>query len=137
MDFAFDTTTLELTGALESFMSDVVYPSEPIARRQFAEDPGSWSPAPVVEDLKAEKSQLEAASSELERLNRKLETVRNDIAAAEAEQGAVNKKLGGLGTEIDTARRDLAEARHALAEPDCEPGRGRFAAIAERLPLRQ
>jgi uncharacterized protein YPO0396 len=86
-----------------------------------------------VEDLKAEKSQLEAASSELERLNRKLETVRNDIAEAEAEQGAVNKKLGGLGTEIDTARRDLAETRHTLAEPDCEPGRGRFAAIAERM----
>src|SRR5260370_733980 len=71
-----------------------------------------------VEDLKAEKTQLEAASSELERLNRKLETVRNDIAEAEAEQGAGNKKLGGLGTEIDTARGDLAEARHPPAQPD-------------------
>ncbi len=86
-----------------------------------------------VEDLKAEKRQLEATSSELERLNRKLESVKVDIAAAEGEQGTVNKKIGGLGTEINTARRDLDEARRALAEPDCEPARERFTAIAGRM----
>ena len=100
--------------------------------REFAEI--DWqSLVNRVEDLKAEKRELEEASTELEQLNRRLESVKQEITTAEDERGTVNKRIGSLGNEIETARRDLGEARQALAEPDCEPARGRFPAITERM----
>ena len=47
-----------------------------------------------IAELKAERRKLEAASAELARLNRELETVREQINAAEAAHGGVQQRLG-------------------------------------------
>lgn len=86
-----------------------------------------------IEELKAEKRRLEAASSELERLSRELESVREKIAAAEAGKGGITKVTGALEGDVASAGRDLAEAHQTLAEPDCEPARESFPAIADLL----
>ncbi len=56
MDFSFDARTEELRSSLTSFMDEHVYPAEPVAHAQLdvlrAQD--DWSPAPILEDLKAE-----------------------------------------------------------------------------------
>jgi uncharacterized protein YPO0396 len=83
-----------------------------------------------VEELKAEKRRLEEASSELERLNRQLESVREQITAAEAGQGDITKLIGGFDSEVASAERDLAEAESTLADPECEAAREFFPAIA-------
>jgi acyl-CoA dehydrogenase len=54
MDFAADERTEELRSRLELFMRDRVYPAEAVLDRQLAESPESWSPPPIVEELKAE-----------------------------------------------------------------------------------
>src|ERR1022692_3209740 len=83
-----------------------------------------------VEELKAEKRRLEEASSELERLNRELGSVRGQITAAEAGQGDITKLIGGFDSEVASAERDLAEAESTLADPECEAAREFFPAIA-------
>jgi uncharacterized protein YPO0396 len=89
-----------------------------------------------VEDLEAEKRRLEEASGELERLTRQLETVKKHIMATEAERESGNGQIGSLGNEIKMASRSLDEARKVLADPECEPARAHFPAIAERLAAR-
>ena len=86
-----------------------------------------------IENLAAEKRTLEQASQELERLTREIERVQRDIETAEAEQEKLTARVGSLGNEIETACRSLEEAESVLAEPDCEPARAHFAAIATRL----
>ncbi|MGZ5420650.1 MAG: acyl-CoA dehydrogenase family protein [Aeromicrobium sp.] len=54
MEFAFDATTEELRGKLNAFMDEFVYPAEPVAHQQLADNPDAWGPAPILEDLKAE-----------------------------------------------------------------------------------
>jgi len=54
MDFAFDARTEELRDKLNAFMDEFVYPAEPVAHQQLADNPDSWSPPPVLEDLKVE-----------------------------------------------------------------------------------
>jgi acyl-CoA dehydrogenase len=54
MDFALDDTTQRLLSALDDFMQEKVYPAEPVLEAQLAEHPDSWSPPPIVEELKAE-----------------------------------------------------------------------------------
>src|SRR6266702_2702481 len=66
------------------------------------------------EQLKAEKRELEAASAELARLNRELETVRGQIIAAEGAHGEVQQRLGSLDSEIARAGRSRAEATATL-----------------------
>ena len=83
-----------------------------------------------IEELKAEKRRLEEASSELERLNRQLESAREQIAAAEAGQGDITKLIGGFDSEVASAEQGLAEASRTLADPECEPARECFPAIA-------
>jgi len=84
-------------------------------------------------ELRAEKLELEAVSSELARLSRELETVREQIGAAEAAHGEAQKGLGSIGTRIERAEAELAEAAAVLAEPDCDPARAQFTAIAGLL----
>jgi uncharacterized protein YPO0396 len=100
--------------------------------REFAEI--DW-PAVVnrTEELKAEKRQREAASAELARLSRELETVRRRIGAAEEDHGAAQQRLGSVDSEIARTERIRGEVSAALAEPGCEPARARFEAIASLL----
>lgn len=52
------------------------------------------------EELRAEKRELEAASAELARLNRELETLRGQIGATEDAHGDIQQQLGRVGNEI-------------------------------------
>jgi acyl-CoA dehydrogenase len=54
VDFAFDDTTTELLARLQAFLDEKVYPAEPVLEQQLAENPDSWAPQPIVEQLKAE-----------------------------------------------------------------------------------
>src|SRR3954447_13037190 len=54
MDFAFDTTTLELQERLLAFMDEHVYPAEERFRAEVAQAADPWATPPVVEELKRE-----------------------------------------------------------------------------------
>jgi uncharacterized protein YPO0396 len=86
-----------------------------------------------TEALKAERRQLEAASAELARLSRELETARAQIKDTEDEHGDVRGRLGGVDGEMTRAGRIRDEVSATLAEPDCESARARFEAIAGLL----
>jgi uncharacterized protein YPO0396 len=90
-----------------------------------------------TEELKTEKRELAAASAELARLSRELATVGEQISAAEGTHGEVQQRLGSVDNEITRARRILDEAGVTLAEPDSEPARGHFEAIAGLLAQAQ
>ena len=86
-----------------------------------------------TEELRAEKRELEAASAELARLNRELETVRDQIGVADGTHGEVQQRLGSLDNEITRAGRSREEATATLGEPGCEPALAQFAAITGLL----
>jgi uncharacterized protein YPO0396 len=86
-----------------------------------------------AEQLRAEKRELEAASAELARLNRDLDTVKGQISGADEKLRALNGSLGGLGARHQTAENVLHEAQEILAEDACDPARGEFAAIGDML----
>jgi uncharacterized protein YPO0396 len=86
-----------------------------------------------TEVLKAERRQLEAASDELARLSRELETAREQIKVAEHGHGEVRGRLGSVEAEMTRAGRIRDEVSATLAEPDCGPARARFEAIAALL----
>ena len=86
-----------------------------------------------TEELKAERRQLEAASTELARLSRELERVREQITGAEGAHGEVQQRLGSIAAEIARAERIRGEVSARLAEPGCEPTRPYFEAIAGLL----
>jgi acyl-CoA dehydrogenase len=55
MDFAYDERTRELAGRLQAFLTEHVYPAEPLLAEQVADARGTdreWSRPPVVESLK-------------------------------------------------------------------------------------
>jgi len=52
--FGFDAKTEELRDKLNAFMDEVVYPAEPIADQQLADNPERWGPPPILEELKTE-----------------------------------------------------------------------------------
>src|SRR3954447_13318235 len=54
MDFAFDTTTLELQERLLAFMDEHVYPAEERFRAEVAQAADPWATPPVIEELKRE-----------------------------------------------------------------------------------
>jgi acyl-CoA dehydrogenase len=54
MNFDFDERTEQLREQLTAFMHERVYPAEAVFAAQVEERPNSWSPPPVVEELKAE-----------------------------------------------------------------------------------
>ncbi|GAA2774543.1 acyl-CoA dehydrogenase family protein [Saccharopolyspora taberi] len=54
MDFAFDDRTEELRERLTAFMTEHVYPAEPVLAEQTAAASDVWAHPPIVEDLKAE-----------------------------------------------------------------------------------
>ena len=53
MDFAFDSTTVELRERLLAFMDECVYPSEEAFREQVHSAADPWATPPVIEELKA------------------------------------------------------------------------------------
>jgi acyl-CoA dehydrogenase len=54
MDFAFDSTTVELRERLLAFMDEVVHPAEARFRDEVAQAADPWDTPPVIEELKAE-----------------------------------------------------------------------------------
>jgi acyl-CoA dehydrogenase len=52
MDFGFDERTAELHERLTDFMTEVVYPAEPVFAAQVAELDQPWTRPPVMEELK-------------------------------------------------------------------------------------
>src|SRR5581483_10338908 len=52
MDFAFSSNVDKLSGELDAFMRDSVYPAEPLYAEQTAG--GRYSPPPIIDELKAE-----------------------------------------------------------------------------------
>jgi acyl-CoA dehydrogenase len=52
MEFGFDERTAELHERLTDFMTDAVYPAEPVFAAQLAELANPWTRPPVVEELK-------------------------------------------------------------------------------------
>ena len=86
-----------------------------------------------IQQLTAEKRELEAASAELTRLNRELETVRGQITEIEGAHGAVQQRLGRVASQIETAEASRRETASILAEPACEPARSHFAAVQALL----
>ena len=56
MDFAHDAKTQDLIERMESFMDEVVYPAEPLAKQQIEANltNDTWSFPPVIDDLRVE-----------------------------------------------------------------------------------
>ena len=52
MDFAFDSTTVELRERLLAFMDECVYPAEEVFREQVHAAADPWATPPVIEELK-------------------------------------------------------------------------------------
>ena len=89
-----------------------------------------------IANLQAEQQQLERESTELKRVGRLLEQLRDQISAADAERDQVSARIGsisGPGGQIEVAEATLVEAREVLDEPQCELARAHFPAITDRL----
>jgi len=100
--------------------------------QEFAEI--DWQSVVIrAEQLRAEQRELEAASTELARLNRELDKVKELISGADEQLRALNGRLGELGGQQHVAEGVLREAHEILAEDACEPAKGQFAAIGEML----
>ncbi|SHF90360.1 acyl-CoA dehydrogenase family protein [Streptoalloteichus hindustanus] len=54
MDFAFDERTERLRAELTDFLTEHVYPAEPVYARQVEEATDPWAAPPVLDELKAE-----------------------------------------------------------------------------------
>ncbi|AXH91349.1 acyl-CoA dehydrogenase family protein [Micromonospora aurantiaca] len=54
MEFAYDDRTVELRQRLEAFLTECVYPAEPVHHEQVAAAGDPWARPPVMEELKAE-----------------------------------------------------------------------------------
>jgi acyl-CoA dehydrogenase len=54
MDFGFDARTQELYDRLNDFLTDVVYPAEPVHAAQVAAADDPWTRPPVIDELKEE-----------------------------------------------------------------------------------
>ena len=54
MDFRYDAATEERLVALEELLAQHVYPAEAVFRDWLEANPGSWSPPPVIEELKGQ-----------------------------------------------------------------------------------
>ena len=54
MDFGFDDRTRKLHEALSEFLTEHVYPAEPVWARQVAQATDPWARPPVLEELKAQ-----------------------------------------------------------------------------------
>ena len=54
MDFAPDTSTVEIVARMQAFLAECVYPAEAVLERQVAETPDDWNLRPIVRELQAE-----------------------------------------------------------------------------------
>ncbi len=88
-----------------------------------------------IEELKAEKRALEAASTELSRLSAELESVRAEIGCLESDRSAIDTEAGGVENQVRSARSALDTANAVLAAPECATARSQFAAIEELLSV--
>ena len=86
-----------------------------------------------IADLLDEQAKIKAASAILADLDDQLDDVKSRIKQGGEEQSKLDGRLGGVAQDIDNADAVLGETRAILAEPDCEPARGHFTAIAALL----
>ena len=88
MDFAPDTTTVDLVARMNAFLTECVYPAEAVLDAQVAETPDDWSLRPIVREL-----QVEARSRGLWNLFLPSEGLTNLQYAAVAELSGRSPKL--------------------------------------------
>ena len=88
MDFAPDTTTVDLVARMNAFLTECVYPAEAVLDAQVAETPDDWSLRPIVREL-----QVEARSRGLWNLFLPSEGLTNLQYAAVAELTGRSPKL--------------------------------------------
>jgi uncharacterized protein YPO0396 len=86
-----------------------------------------------IRELRDDHAKLKAASAELTRLDAELESVRQQIDTADKQRSELDGKIGGVEGSISEAETMLRETRAVLAEPECEPARAHFDAIAGLL----
>jgi uncharacterized protein YPO0396 len=86
-----------------------------------------------IADLLDEQAKIKAASAILADLDGQLDDVKSRIKQGGEEQSKLDGRLGRVAQDIDNADAGLGETRVVLAEPDCEPARAHFTAIAAVL----
>jgi uncharacterized protein YPO0396 len=100
--------------------------------QEFAEI--DWQSVVIrAEQFRAEQRELEAASTELARLNGELGTVKEQVSGADEQLRALNGRLGELGARQHAAEGVLRDVHEIMVEDACEPASGEFAAIGEML----
>jgi uncharacterized protein YPO0396 len=85
-----------------------------------------------ISRLETERRDLEQSSQDLARVTAELTAVRGEIAAGDRERAARQEDLGAARRELEQVRGQARAARDRLAEPDAEPARARFDALAAR-----
>ena len=86
-----------------------------------------------IADLHDEHKRLVAASEQLADLDKQLLSVKGEIKEAERDQRLLDGELGGVEQTSSGAQATLDDTRMVIVEPDCEPARVHFTAIAELL----
>ncbi|MFW6205565.1 MAG: ATP-binding protein, partial [Actinomycetota bacterium] len=86
-----------------------------------------------VADLTAEKQRIEAASSELNRLAREIETVERTITETREARDAVLGTINRLDDRRERDRAELERARGMLRDPGYETAAAAFDRLAERI----
>jgi uncharacterized protein YPO0396 len=86
-----------------------------------------------IADLRDEHQRLVAASEQLADLDAQLAKVKGQIRHAAERQSKLDSELGRVGQSILDAEATLDETRAILGEPDCDPARAHFTAIAALL----
>ena len=86
-----------------------------------------------IADLRDEHQRLVAASDQLADLDRQLLEVRGEIKEVERNRRQLDGDLGGVEQTSSGAQMTLDETRVIIGEPDCEPARVHFTAIAGLL----
>ena len=100
--------------------------------RDFAEI--DWqTPVKAIESLKEERRRLEAASTELKRLNGELDEIKREIREAEKGRDDTQQAAGRVRDRISEAQDLLDGTRRTLAEAGCEEARPRFPQLGELL----
>lgn len=94
------------------------------------------SPVNRITELETEQHQLEQESDELHRINAELSEVERRIVEAERARDTATGEISKLADRSHTAEKLLGELEQTLAEPACEPARGLFPRLDERLARR-
>lgn len=89
-----------------------------------------------IEQLAAERRELQQSSAELDRLTAALEQVQRDIDAAAVEGDALTRGIGKLEQSLETAQAGLADAEAVLARPETADAASSFAELDKEVGKR-